>query len=117
MLIPTAGTYKYTPPTNYNAATAVTLEYAVQIESNTSGGSWFNPGTQQSFHEYYSVNTTVGHMFGNGELNLTLNEFIVTGRIQYTTRTNSYRNLNEVPNGSTLTVTGVDGATAVMLAE
>ncbi len=117
MLIPTAGTYKYTPPTNYNAATAVTLEYAVQIESNTSGGSWFNPGTQQSFHEYYSVNTTVGNMYENGDLNLAIDNIIVTGRIRYTTSTNNYNNLQDVPNNATLSVTGTAGATGEMIAE
>ena len=95
----------------------MTLEYAVQIESNTSGSSWLNPGTQQSFHEYYSVNTTVGNMYENGDLNLAIDNIIVTGRIRYTTSTNNYNNLQDVPNNATLSVTGTAGATGEMIAQ
>ena len=54
-------------------------------------------------------------MYGNGDLNLGINEYIVTGRIQYTTRTNSYNSMINVPNYATLTVTGTAGATGVMI--
>lgn len=117
MTVTPAGKYKYTPPIDYEMDTPVTLEYAVQIESNTSGGGWFNPGTQQSFHEYYSVNTTVGNMYENGDLNLAIDNIIVTGRIRYTTSTNNYNNLQDVPNNATLSVTGTAGATGEMIAE
>ncbi|MDD2931649.1 MAG: hypothetical protein PHO39_08265, partial [Fermentimonas sp.] len=100
---------------NYNVDTQVNLEYVNQVASNTSGGSWFDPGINQSFHEYYSATSTIGHMYDNGDLNLVIDRFIVTGRIQYTTRTNSYNSMINVPNYATLTVTGTAGATGVMI--
>ena len=92
------------------------LEYVNEVESNTSGGGWFDPGINQSFHEYYSATSTIGHMYDNGDLNLVIDRFIVTGRIRYTTSTNNnYNNLQNVPNYATLTVTGTAGATGVMI--
>lgn len=113
--IPTTGTYSYTPPSDYNVDTQVNLEYVNEVESNTSGGSLFDPGINQSFHEYYSATSTIGHMYDNGDLNLGINEYIVTGRIQYTTRRYSYNSMINVPNYATLTVTGTAGATGVMI--
>jgi hypothetical protein len=55
-------------------------------------------------------------MYDNGDLNLVINEYIVTGRIQYTTRTNSYNGMSNVPDDATLTVTGMAGATGEMIA-
>lgn len=114
--IPSTGIYSYAPPSNYNVDTQVNLEYVNQVASNTSGGGWFDPGINQSFHEYYSATSTIGHMYDNGDLNLGIDEYIVTGRIQYTTRTNNYGSLVNVPNGAMLTVTGTAGATGVMIA-
>jgi hypothetical protein len=117
MSIYSAGSYRYTPPSNYDVSTQVNLLYAIQIASNTSGGGWFDPGINQSFHEYYSATPTIGHMYDNGDLNLVIDRFIVTGRIRYTTSTNNnYNNLQNVPNGATLTVAGTAGATGVMIA-
>jgi hypothetical protein len=114
--IPSTGIYSYAPPSNYNVDTQVNLEYVNQVASNTSGGGWFDPGINQSFHEYYSATSTIGHMYDNGDLNLVIDRFIVTGRIRYTTSTNNnYNNLQNVPNGATLTVAGTAGANGVML--
>lgn len=114
--IPSTGIYSYAPPSNYNVDTQVNLEYVNEVASNTSGGSWFDPGINQSFHEYYSATSTIGHMYDNGDLNLVIDRFIVTGRIRYTTSTNNnYNNLQNVPNGATLTVAGTAGANGVML--
>lgn len=110
LTIPAAGTYSYAPPSNYNVNTSVNLEYANQIAWNT------NSGIQQSFHEFYRVTTTIGHMYSNGNLNLGIDRFVVTGRIRYTTNTNNYNGMNNVPGNATLTVTGTAGATGVMLA-
>jgi hypothetical protein len=107
--IPSTGTYSYTPPSNYNFDTQVNLEYVNEVASNTTWN-----GISQSFHEYYRVTTTIGHMYSNGDLNLGINEYIVTGRIRYTTNTNNYYSMNSVPNNATLTVAGTAGATGVM---
>ena len=112
--IPTTGTYSYTPPSDYNVDTQVNLDYVNEVASNTSGTWPYR--INQSFHEYYRVSTTIGHMYSNGDLNLGINEYIVTGRIQYTIRTNNYNGMDNVPNGATLTVTGTAGATGVMIA-
>ena len=109
LTIPSTGTYSYAPPSNYNLNTSVNLEYENQVAWNT------NSNIRQSFHEYSSATTTIGHMYDNGDLNLVINEYIVTGRIQYTTRTNSYNSMINVPNYATLTVTGTAGATGVMI--
>jgi hypothetical protein len=114
--IPSTGIYSYAPPSNYNVDTQVNLEYVYQVASNTSGGGWFDPGINQSFHEYYRTTTTIGHMYDNGDLNLALDGIIVTGRIHYTTNTNNYNGLSNVPGNATLTVTGTAGATGEMMA-
>jgi hypothetical protein len=114
--IPSTGTYSYAPPSNYNLDTQVNLEYVNQVASNTSGGGWFDPGINQSFHEYYRTTTTIGHMYDNGNLNLALDGIIVTGRIRYTTNTNNYNGMSNVPGNATLTVTGTAGATGEMMA-
>ncbi len=55
-------------------------------------------------------------MYDNGDLNLVIDRFIVTGRIRYTTNTNNYNGMSNVPGNATLTVTGTAGATGVMIA-
>jgi len=54
-------------------------------------------------------------MYNNGNLNLALDGIIVTGRIRYTTNTNDYNGMSNVPGNATLTVTGTAGATGVMI--
>ena len=55
-------------------------------------------------------------MYNNGNLNLALDGIIVTGRIRYTTNTNNYNSMSNVPGNATLTVTGTAGATGEMIA-
>ncbi|CEA15840.1 hypothetical protein ING2E5B_1087 [Fermentimonas caenicola] len=110
LTIPSTGTYSYAPPSNYNLNTSVNLEYENQVAWNT------NSNIRQSFHEYYRTTTTIGHMYNNGNLNLALDGIIVTGRIRYTTNTNNYNGMSNVPGNATLTVTGTAGATGEMMA-
>ena len=105
------GKYLYIPPINPDIHAPVTLTYDRQVASNT------NSGIQQSFHERYTVSTTVGNLQNGNALNLGIGSYVVTGRIQYTTRTTNYNSLQPVPSWATLTITesSATGVTAKML--
>lgn len=109
------GKYKYTPPSNPNMNTIITMTYSNEVASNRNGQ------IQQSFHDYYTIQTTIGHLYNNGSLNLSLDRSIVTGRIQYTNNLNNFNNLTNVPSNAVLSVTyesngaTVPGASATML--
>lgn len=109
MQITASGVYQYTPPANPNMNAPVTLTYDIQIASNTSNG------ISQTFHERYTVTTTIGHLQNNGTINLGLDKYVVTGRIQYTTRTGSYYALQDVPANTSVNVPGITGASVSML--
>ncbi|NLC03510.1 MAG: hypothetical protein GX787_04425 [Tissierellia bacterium] len=85
------GEYTYTPPVGSSDNTSVTLTYYELTNGNTSGG------IQQSFENGYRITTTVGAL-NNKTINLLLNHYRITGRMQY-----SGLNYN-IPVGATLDV-------------
>lgn len=102
MQITATGQYLYTPPLVSNNNTPVTLTYYESVNTNINGG------ISESFENGHRISTTVGAL-DNGTINLLIDHFRVTGRIEYDHWLWGWRN---VPNGSNLTTSN---GTATMI--